>query len=170
MTEAKNPVVEMKTNLGSVTIELWADKAPKTAENFLAYVDEKFFDGTIFHRIISNFMIQGGGFTPDMQQKRTHSPIRNEARSDVGNKRGTIAMARTSDINSATAQFFINVVDNDFLTHKNDSPAGFGYAVFGAVTSGMEVVDAIKAVRTTSRHGMQDVPVDPVVIEEIRRV
>ena len=169
MSENKNPVVEMKTSQGMIRIELWQDKAPKTVENFLSYVEEGFFDGTIFHRVIDNFMIQGGGFDEQMQQKRTHAPIKNEARSDVGNKRGTIAMARTNVVDSATAQFFINVKDNDFLTHQNDSPQGFGYAVFGAVIDGMDVVDAIKIVRTTTRQGMQDVPFDPVVIESVKR-
>lgn len=169
MSETKNPSVEMETSLGTIRIELWQDKAPQTVANFLAYADEGFYDGTIFHRVIGNFMIQGGGFSEDMQQKRTKSPIKNEARSDVGNKRGTIAMARTSDVNSATAQFFINVVDNDFLTHQDESPQGFGYAVFGAVTDGMDVVDKIKAVATTTRRGMQDVPVEAMKILSVKR-
>ncbi len=164
-----NPVVVMETSEGAVTIELWADKSPITVENFLKYVDEKFFDGTIFHRVIPNFMIQGGGFTADMNQKKTHAPIKNEARADVGNARGTIAMARTSVVDSATAQFFINTVDNDFLTHTSKTPQGFGYCVFGKVTAGLDVVDKIAKVRTGNKAGMQDVPVQTVTITSVTR-
>ena len=161
-----NPVVVMETSEGTIKVELWADKAPKTVENFLSYVDEKFYDGTIFHRIIEDFMIQGGGMTPDMAEKKTHPPIKNEAKSDVKNVRGTIAMARTGVVDSATAQFFINVVDNKFLDHAGESPRSFGYAVFGKVIDGMDVVDKIKAVQT----GANDVPVKVVLIKTIRRV
>ena len=138
--------VVIATNYGDITVELDAEKAPLTVKNFLSYVDEKFYDGTIFHRVIRNFMIQGGGFTPDMAQKRTHAPVKNEAGNGLKNTRGTIAMARTMIIDSATAQFFINTVDNAFLDHRDNSMQGFGYAVFGKVTDGMEVVDAIAAV------------------------
>ncbi|MFZ0944477.1 MAG: peptidylprolyl isomerase [Syntrophobacteraceae bacterium] len=160
-----NPVVLMKTSLGTIKIELWPGKAPETVKNFLQYVDEGFYDGTIFHRIINNFMIQGGGFTQDMRQKPTHAPIRNEAAAELKNDRGTIAMARTGVVDSATAQFFINVVDNMSLNHRDNSSAGFGYAVFGKVIDGMDVVDQIKGVATSN----QDVPVKTVVIESIKR-
>ena len=160
-----NPVVLMKTALGTIKIELWPGKAPETVKNFLQYVDEGFYDGTIFHRIINNFMIQGGGFTPDMKQKPTHAPVKNEAAAELKNDRGTIAMARTNVVDSATAQFFINVVDNAFLNHKDSSPNGFGYAVFGKVIDGMDVVDKIKGVKTAS----QDVPVQQVIIESVKR-
>ena len=162
-----NPIVLMKTSLGQIKLELWPDKAPETVKNFLSYVQEGFFNGTIFHRVIGNFMIQGGGFTPEMAQKPTHAPVKNEARSDVGNARGTIAMARTMVVDSATAQFFINVVDNTSLNHMDNSPAGFGYAVFGKVIDGMDVVDKIKDVATTTRGPFQNVPVTPVVIESV---
>ncbi|MGD0397362.1 MAG: peptidylprolyl isomerase [Syntrophobacteraceae bacterium] len=154
----------MKTALGTIKIELWPGKAPETVKNFLQYVDEGFYDGTIFHRIINNFMIQGGGFTQDMRQKPTHAPIRNEAAAELKNDRGTIAMARTGVVDSATAQFFINVVDNMSLNHRDNSSAGFGYAVFGKVIDGMDVVDQIKGVATSN----QDVPVKTVVIESIK--
>ncbi len=160
-----NPVVLMKTSFGQIRIELSPGKAPETVKNFLQYVDEGFYDGTIFHRVIGNFMIQGGGFTQDMKQKPTHAPIKNEASADIKNDRGTIAMARTNVVDSATAQFFINVVDNGFLNHRDNSGAGFGYAVFGKVIDGMDVVDKIKGVETAN----QDVPVKPVVIESLKR-
>jgi len=170
MSEAQaNPVVLMDTSLGTVKIELWPDKAPVTVENFLGYVDSGHYDGTIFHRVIENFMVQGGGFTPDMKQKPTGDEIKNEARSDVGNKRGTLALARTNVVDSATAQFFINVKDNDFLNHRNDTPDGFGYCVFGKVTDGMDVVDKIRAVKTGSSGGYDDVPVEPVVIQSAKQ-
>jgi cyclophilin family peptidyl-prolyl cis-trans isomerase len=165
----ENPMVIMDTSLGKIKIELWADKAPITVENFLRYVDEGFYNGTIFHRVISNFMIQGGGFTKDMEQKATHEPIRNEAAAELKNKRGVLAMARTQIVDSATAQFFINVVDNDFLDHQNDSPQGFGYAAFGEVVDGMDVVDKIRNVKTTSVGPYQDVPAEPVIIEKVER-
>ncbi|MFZ2446638.1 MAG: peptidylprolyl isomerase [Syntrophobacteraceae bacterium] len=167
--QPKNPVVLMKTSEGAIRIELWADKAPGTVKNFLEYVDEGFFDGTIFHRVIDNFMIQGGGFTPDMQQKPTHAQIKNEASADLKNAVGTLAMARTNVVDSATAQFFINVKDNEFLNHRDKSPAGYGYAVFGKVIEGMDVVDKIKKVPTTRVGMFQDVPAKPVVIESVKR-
>jgi peptidyl-prolyl cis-trans isomerase A (cyclophilin A) len=161
--------VEVKTSMGSFKIELYPDKAPKTVENFLKYVDEKFYDGTIFHRVISDFMIQGGGFDKDLNKKETHVPIANEAKSALSNTRGTVAMARTSDPNSATAQFFVNVKDNKRLDYSG-GPGGDGYCAFGKVVSGMDVVDKIKAVPTGEAGGMGDVPTTPVIIESIRRV
>ena len=166
----ENPVVLMETSLGNIKIELDQAKAPITVKNFLSYVDEKFYDGTLFHRVISNFMIQGGGFTAEMQQKRTKPPIKNEAGNGLKNMRGTIVMARTNVVDSATAQFFINVVDNDFLDHQNTTPQGFGYAVFGKVIEGMDVVDKIKAVKTGSKMGFSDVPAETVVIKSVRKV
>jgi cyclophilin family peptidyl-prolyl cis-trans isomerase len=159
-----NPTVVMKTSMGSVKIELYPDKAPDTVKNFLQYVDDKFYDGTIFHRVINGFMVQGGGFDKAMGKKDTRAPIKNEAKTGVKNATGTIAMARTSDPNSATAQFFINVVDNAMLNHTAKTPSGWGYAVFGKVVQGKEVVDAIKAVPTGRKGGMADVPVEPVEI------
>ena len=164
-SQPANPVVSMKTSEGLIQIELWPAKAPDTVKNFLAYVDEGFYDGTIFHRVIDGFMIQGGGFTQDMKQKPTHAPVKNEAAAELKNDRGTIAMARTQVVDSATAQFFISVADNAFLNHRDNSPAGFGYAVFGKVIGGMDVVDKIKSVKTAS----QDVPVKPVIIESVKR-
>ena len=160
----------MNTTYGTMTLELDADKAPKTVENFLQYARDGFFDGTIFHRVIDNFMVQGGGFDVDMQQKSTNAPIENEADNGLKNDFGTIAMARTMDPHSATAQFFINVKDNDFLNHSGKNMQGWGYAVFGKVTEGAEVLDKIRAVATTSRAGHQDVPVDPVIIESVEIV
>ena len=161
--------VLIKTNLGEMTVELYPDKAPKTVENFLAYVNGKFYDGTVFHRVIDNFMIQGGGFTPDLRQKATRPAIANEAKNGLSNSRGTLAMARTGDPNSATAQFFINVVDNprlDFTSEANGST--WGYCVFGKVISGLDVVDKIKAVPTGAQGPFKsDVPTTPVVIEKI---
>ncbi|MGV8073844.1 MAG: peptidylprolyl isomerase [Syntrophobacteraceae bacterium] len=169
-TEDVSPVVVIETTEGAVKIELWADKAPATVTNFLRYVDDGFYDGTIFHRVISNFMIQGGGLTQDMKEKKTRSAIKNEATPELKNKRNTIAMARTSLVNSATSQFFINVEDNDFLDQKNKTPAGFGYAVFGQVVEGVDVVDRIKNVQTMSFGQYQDVPAKQVVIQSIKRV
>lgn len=159
-------MVRFETSHGAFTIELFEKEAPETVANFLKYVDEGFFDGTIFHRVIPGFMIQGGGFTPDMTQKKTHAPIRNEAANGLKNERGALSMARTNDINSATAQFFVNLVDNAFLDHK---PGSFGYAVFGRVSEGMEVIDAIAKVRTGRRQGHDDVPTDSVVVSSARR-
>jgi len=160
-------MVIIRTTYGDITLELDADKAPATVENFLAYAREGFYDGTIFHRVIDNFMIQGGGMDADMRQKKTKAPIQNEADNGLKNDFGTIAMARTNDPHSATAQFFINVRDNDFLNHSGKNPQGWGYAVFGRVTEGSEVLDKIRGVKTTSRGGHQDVPVDPVIIETV---
>ena len=165
-----NPKVEVDTAKGKIILELYADRAPKTVKNFLAYVDAGFYDGIIFHRVIPNFMIQGGGFTADMQQKKTRAPIDNEADNGLRNERGTIAMARTSDPHSATAQFFINTKNNDFLNHKGKSPQGWGYAVFGRVVGGMDVVDAISGVKTGTRGPFRDVPTDPIVITRITRL
>lgn len=159
------PVVLLETSMGKVKVELDREKAPVTVENFLAYVEEGHYDGLIFHRVIKDFMIQGGGFTKEMREKRpSRPPIRNEAGNGLRNDRGTIAMARTNVVDSATAQFFINVVDNDFLNHVDRTPRGFGYAVFGQVIEGMGVVDKIRAVPTGSRSGFQDVPREPVTI------
>jgi len=159
--------VLMTTTVGPMTLELDADNAPKTVENFLSYVAGGFYDDTIFHRVINNFMIQGGGFTADMQQKATQAPIENEANNGLKNQRGTIAMARTQDPHSATAQFFINVQDNDFLNHTGENMQGWGYAVFGKVTDGDDVLDKIRAVETGSQSGHQDVPVEPIIIESV---
>lgn len=169
MEKPKNPVVVMKTSEGTVRIELWPDKAPITVKNFLEYVDEGFYDGTIFHRVIENFMIQGGGFTPDMKQKSTHAPIKNEASDELKNEVGTIAMARTRELDSATSQFFVNVVNNSSLDHRDNTQAGYGYAVFGKVLDGMDVVNKIKKVPTTRVSMFQDVPAKPVVIESVKR-
>ena len=157
----------MSTILGDMTLELDAEKAPKTVENFVNYATSGFYDGTIFHRVINNFMVQGGGFDADMRQKTTEAPIDNEANNGLNNNRGTIAMARTMDPHSATAQFFINVSDNDFLNHTAENMQGWGYAVFGQVVEGQEVLDKIRVVPTGSQAGHQDVPVDPVVIESV---
>ena len=164
-----NPVVVIETSMGTVEAELFAEAAPRSVENFLQYVDEKFFDYTIFHRVMADFMIQGGGFDPDMNQKPTHAPVINEAGNGHKNVTGTLAMARTSDVNSATAQFFINVVDNDMLNHRDTSPQGFGYAVFGKVVAGMDVVNAIRGVRTHTVGHFENVPREPVIIKSIRR-
>jgi peptidyl-prolyl cis-trans isomerase B (cyclophilin B) len=153
--------------MGDITLELDAEKAPKTVANFLQYARDGFYDGTIFHRVISNFMIQGGGMTPDMAQKATRAPVENEANNGLKNKTGTIAMARTNDPHSATAQFFINVTDNGFLDHSAPTAQGWGYAVFGKVTSGMDVVEKIKAVATGSKGFHQDVPKETVTIERV---
>ena len=164
----KAPVVVVKTSMGEIKIELYPDKAPVTVKNFLDYVDAKHYDGTIFHRVIPQFMIQGGGFTPDMQQKPSKAPIKNEAGNGLKNANGTIAMARTGVVDSATAQFFISTKDNAFLDHRDETPAGYGYAVFGKVTSGMDVLKKIEAVPTASKGGHQNVPTTPVLIESIR--
>jgi peptidyl-prolyl cis-trans isomerase B (cyclophilin B) len=163
-----NPTVLMSTSAGAVRVELFSDKAPITVKNFLTYVEDKFYDGLIFHRVIPGFMIQGGGFDPNMQQKATRSPIKNEATNGVKNKIGTLSMARTNVVDSATAQFFINVKDNDFLDHRSTSPDGFGYAVFGQVVEGLDVVQKIEKVKTGNRGLHQNVPVEPVVIHSVR--
>lgn len=161
---SKNPVVVMKTSMGDITIELNQEKAPITVDNFLKYTNDKFYDGTVFHRVINGFMIQGGGMTKDLKEKQTRAPIKNESQNGLKNDRGTIAMARTMALDSATSQFFINVVDNNNLNY----PSMGGYAVFGKVISGMDVVDKIKAVPTATQGGMQNVPTTPVVIESVR--
>jgi len=157
-------MITIKTNHGDIKVDLFDDKAPITCENFRQYIADGFFNDTIFHRVIPNFMIQGGGMEADMSQKATRAPIKNEADNGVSNRRGTLAMARTMDINSATAQFFINLRDNDFLDHGTRD---FGYAVFGEVVDGMDVVDAIAAVATGNKGGHQDVPVETVTIVEV---
>ena len=157
----------MTTTVGPMTLELDTDSAPKTVENFLSYVASGHYDGTIFHRVIDNFMIQGGGFTTDMEQKPTRAPVDNEANNGLKNERGTIAMARTQDPHSATAQFFINVQDNDFLNHTGENMQGWGYTVFGKITQGEEVLDKIRCVQTGSQGGHQDVPTEPIIIESI---
>ena len=166
LTTAWAQKVSMSTTLGDIVLELDAGKAPKSVENFVQYVNAGHYNGTVFHRVIENFMIQGGGFSPEMKEKTTRSPIGLESKNGLGNLRGTIAMARTMDPNSATAQFFINVKDNGFLNAAN-SPDGNGYAVFGKVVSGMDVVDKIRAVRTGNKGPFQDVPVEPVVITKM---
>jgi peptidyl-prolyl cis-trans isomerase A (cyclophilin A) len=160
-------MIRFETTLGDFTIELLEKEAPLSVANFLRYIDDEFFDGTIFHRIVPGFVIQGGGFTEDMTQKTTQPPVKNEADNGLKNKRGTLSMARTNDINSATSQFFVNLKDNDFLDH---SRANFGYAVFARVTEGMDVVDKIAAVKTGRRRGFDDVPEDAVIMKSVRRI
>lgn len=158
-------MVKLKTNHGDILLDLNAEKAPLTVENFLQYVKDGFFNNTIFHRVIDGFMIQGGGMDPDMNQKTTRAPVKNEADNGLKNDAYTVAMARTSDPHSATAQFFINVGNNDFLNHSAPTPNGWGYCVFGKVVEGQDVVDKIKKIRTGNRAGHQDVPTENVVIE-----
>jgi peptidyl-prolyl cis-trans isomerase A (cyclophilin A) len=164
----KNPVIVIETSMGTVKIELFAREAPLSVKNFLDYASSGFYDGTVFHRVIPNFMIQGGGITADMNEKPTKAPIKNEAGNGLKNDRGTLAMARTNIVDSATAQFFINVIDNGFLNHQDETMQGFGYAVFGKVIDGMAVVDKIAATRTGMKNGFSDVPVTPVVIKSIK--
>lgn len=166
-TQGGNPVVIISTSKGDIKVELFKNEAPVTVENFLSYVNDGFYDGTIFHRVIPNFMVQGGGFTPDFAQKPTKAPIKNEANNGLKNDRGTLAMARTQVVDSATSQFFINVVNNDFL---NNGARDFGYAVFGKVIDGMDVVDAIAAVPTSNKGMHGDVPTEDVVIESVKVV
>jgi peptidyl-prolyl cis-trans isomerase B (cyclophilin B) len=163
---AGNPRVLLETSKGNIVVELFADKAPKSTENFLQYVKSGFYNGTIFHRVIPDFMVQGGGFNPDMTQKPTKPPIQNEADNRVLNERGTLAMARTGDPHSATAQFFINHKNNGFLNHTGKTSQGWGYAVFGKVVEGMDVVDAIAAVKTGRKEGFDDVPVEAVILKK----
>ncbi len=162
-----NPKVLMETSKGNITIELYEKETPTTVKNFLKYVENGFYEGLIFHRVIPNFMIQGGGFDSKDNKKPTLPPIRNEARRGLSNKRGTIAMARTGVVNSATAQFFINLVNNDFLNHKDDSSRGFGYAVFGEVTDGMDVVDIIGRARTHKNGVFENLPIKTITIKKI---
>ena len=164
MSEQQNPQVMLETSMGSIKIELFKDKAPITVKNFLSYVKEGFYDGLIFHRVIKEFMIQGGGMNESMEQKKTKFAIKNEADNGLSNKRGTLAMARTAIVDSASSQFFINVVDNPFLDHQGKQQDRFGYCVFAQVVDGMDVVDAIRAVKTGSKMGHGDVPVEPVFI------
>jgi cyclophilin family peptidyl-prolyl cis-trans isomerase len=166
----QNPIVRLQTSLGDITIELDAERAPISTANFLRYIEDNHYDGTIFHRVIPGFMIQGGGMTADMGQKPTREPVKNEAGNGLKNLRGTIAMARTQVVDSATSQFFINVVDNAFLDHREATAAGFGYAVFGKVVAGLDTVDAIAAVPTGRSGYNENVPVEPVVIEQCRVV
>jgi peptidyl-prolyl cis-trans isomerase A (cyclophilin A)/peptidyl-prolyl cis-trans isomerase B (cyclophilin B) len=164
-------MLEFKTSHGTFTVQLFDKQAPVSAENFLKYADAGFFAGTVFHRVIPGFMIQGGGLTADLKNKSGQfPPIENEAKNGLKNKRGTLSMARTNDINSATSQFFVNVADNDFLDHKPGSSASYGYAVFGRIASGMEVIDAIATVKTGNKGGHQDVPSETVTIEAVKRV
>jgi peptidyl-prolyl cis-trans isomerase A (cyclophilin A) len=160
-------MVRFETNHGVFTVEFFPEKAPLSVANFLQYVDEGFFDGTLFHRVIPGFVIQGGGFVSGLKQKTTHAPIENEANNGLKNLRGSLSMARTNDINSATSQFFVNLKDNDFLDH---SPRGFGYAVFARIQDGLEVIDAIAAVATGSRGGHQDVPREDVIVTSAKRL
>ena len=159
-------MIKLRTNYGEITLELDSEKAPITVQNFIDYVKSGHYDNTVFHRVIDGFMIQGGGFEPGLVQKQTRAPIRNEAANSLKNDKYTVAMARTSDVNSATAQFFINVSDNDFLNHSSPTPQGFGYCVFGKVVEGMDVVDKIKKVRTGDRGGHQNVPLENVLLEK----
>jgi peptidyl-prolyl cis-trans isomerase A (cyclophilin A) len=159
-------MIRFETSLGDFTIELFDKEAPESVANFTRYIDDGFFDGTIFHRIVPGFVIQGGGFTEDMTQKKTKPPVKNEADNGLKNKRGTLSMARTNDINSATSQFFVNLKDNDFLDH---SRGNFGYAVFAKVTEGMDVIDKIAAVETGRKRGFDDVPVEAVTMKSVRR-
>jgi peptidyl-prolyl cis-trans isomerase B (cyclophilin B) len=170
MNAEKNPQVLLETSMGSIKVELFKEKAPITVRNFLSYVKEGFYDGLIFHRVISTFMVQGGGMDANMQSKPTKFAIKNEAANGLSNKLGTLAMARTSVVDSATAQFFINVADNAFLDYRGKTPDLFGYAVFGQVVDGMDVVDAIKSVKTGSKGGHSDVPLEPVVITSVKLI
>jgi len=167
LTALANPKVLMETSMGNIELELYEDKAPATVKNFLTYVNEGFYDGTIFHRVIKKFMIQGGGFDKTMKRKETHAPIKNEAENGLQNKPGTISMARTSDPHSATAQFFINAKNNSFLNFRDKTPRAWGYAVFGRVSKGMDVVKAIENVRTGVNRGFRDVPVKTVTINKV---
>jgi peptidyl-prolyl cis-trans isomerase A (cyclophilin A) len=160
-------MIRFETTLGDFTVEFYEKEAPLSVANFLRYVDDGFFDTTIFHRIVPGFVIQGGGFTEDMTQKKTHPPVKNEADNGLKNSRGSLSMARTNDINSATSQFFVNLKDNDFLDH---SRGNFGYAVFARVTKGMDVIDKIAAVQTGRKRGFDDVPVEAVIMKSVRRL
>ncbi|MFZ0134598.1 MAG: peptidylprolyl isomerase [Desulfobacterales bacterium] len=167
---AANPRVALETSKGRIVIELFPREAPAAVKNFLFYVESGFYDGTVFHRVIPGFMIQGGGLTADLQQKPTGKPVANESDNGLKNTRGTVAMARTADPHSATSQFFINTADNEFLNHRGKTSQGWGYTVFGRISEGMAVVDAISGVKTSTSGMFQDVPVEPVVIETVRRV
>jgi cyclophilin family peptidyl-prolyl cis-trans isomerase len=164
----QNPQVLLETSMGNITVELFKDKAPITVKNFLGYVKEGFYDGLIFHRVIKEFMVQGGGMTEELEQKKPKFAIKNEATNGLSNTRGTLAMARTAVVDSATSQFFINVVDNTFLNHQGKKPDAYGYCVFGKVVDGMDVVDQIRSVKTGNKNGHSDVPVEPVFIKTAR--
>jgi len=166
----KNPTLVLETSLGNVKVELFQKEAPISVKNFLEYAKSGFYNGTIFHRVIPGFMIQGGGFTQDLQQKPTNAQIKNEAANGLKNERGTLAMARTMVVDSASSQFFVNVANNEFLNHREGGPAAYGYAVFGKVVSGMDVVDKIAATQTSVQQGFSDVPVTPVVIKAVKIV
>jgi cyclophilin family peptidyl-prolyl cis-trans isomerase len=166
----QNPQVLLETSMGNITIELFKEKAPITVKNFLGYVKDGFYDGLIFHRVIKDFMVQGGGMSESLEQKKPKFAIKNEATNGLSNTRGTLAMARTSVVDSATSQFFINTVDNLFLNHKGKQPDNFGYCVFGQVVEGMEVVDQIRAVKTGNKNGHSDVPVEPVFIKSAKLI
>ncbi len=168
--QSKNPIVLMETSMGKIKIELFQKEAPVTVKNFLDYTKEKFFTGTIFHRVVPKFVIQAGGFTPDMGKKPTRQPIKNEATNKISNTIGTLAMARTGVIDSATSQFFINLKDNHFLDHRNETKQGYGYCVFGKVIEGMDVVTKIGQVSTAMKTQHRDVPVDPVIIKSVRLI
>ncbi|RAP38774.1 peptidylprolyl isomerase A [Candidatus Marinamargulisbacteria bacterium SCGC AAA071-K20] len=165
MAKKVNPVVKIETTMGDIYIELFKEEAPISVKNFMDYASDGFYNGTVFHRVINGFMIQGGGFLPGMEEKETNDPIKNEANNNLSNKRGTVAMARTNVVDSATAQFFVNLADNTFLDHKSDSASEYGYAVFGKVIQGMDVVDAIKGVETTRTGYYSDVPAEDVIIK-----
>jgi cyclophilin family peptidyl-prolyl cis-trans isomerase len=169
MKNKNNPVVVIETSMGDMKVELYEKEAPLSVQNFLWYVDNEFYDGLIFHRVINNFMIQGGGFTPDLQKKAGNAPIENEATNGLSNEKYTIAMARTGEINSATNQFYINNQDNPGLDHRDNTARGFGYCVFGKVIEGQEVVDEISIVQVGNKNGMQNVPRNPVIIEKVYR-
>lgn len=170
LAHAANPIVEFETNQGNFKIELYSDKAPKTVSNFLYYVDNGFYKETIFHRVISNFMIQGGGFTREMSEKKTQPPIANESNNGLVNSAGTVAMARTNDPNSATAQFFINLIDNNFLNYTSPEPSSVGYCVFGKIIEGMNVVHKIGQLPTGNSRGFSDVPIRPVIIINAKHI
>lgn len=170
LAHAANPIVEFETNQGNFKIELYPDKAPKTVSNFLYYVDNGFYKETIFHRVISNFMIQGGGFTREMSEKKTQPPIANESNNGLVNSAGTVAMARTNDPNSATAQFFINLIDNNFLNYTSPEPSSVGYCVFGKIIEGMNVVHKIGQLPTGNSRGFSDVPIRPVIISNAKHI
>ena len=170
LAHAANPIVEFETNQGNFKIELYPDKAPKTVSNFLNYVDNGFYKETIFHRVISNFMIQGGGFTREMSEKKTQPPITNESNNGLVNSAGTVAMARTNDPNSATAQFFINLIDNNFLNYTSPEPSSVGYCVFGKIIEGMNVVYKIGQLPTGNSRGFSDVPIRPVIIINAKHI
>ena len=165
---ADNPMVVIETSMGNITVELYPDRAPKSVENFLSYVKDGFYEGTVFHRVMRGFMIQGGGLTADLARKPTRVPVENEASNGLKNQRGTLAMARTAEVNSATSQFFINTVNNGALDHKGMGANDYGYCVFGKVMEGMDVVDKIEKVETGTKSGYRDVPVEAVVIKSVR--